>query len=256
MIKKVMLILLLCAMVVVPPKAAQGALVGQSVISVHQGFGNGLSEPESYRMATVAYTDNPSDNVTVEGVPGVTGGVPLTYWGREAFFGVSWFIEFFSTPPPGDDWAGDYNFFVNGSLGATATVPEKWIKPLPLPGNPQITGGIHPTIMWEAIQGYDVFSYEIRISPLLGNEVDQPNLVYRSENLYEEGLENYSFTYEGDLFTVYPALAININCVAGEGSYRNVSAYALKHAVPLPVTVVLLASGLFGIAGLRRRLKR
>jgi len=153
----------------------------------------------------------------------------------------------------------DNGILDNDDMTSIITIPEDYIS-LETSTNVQVSGGVHPIITWDGIGNADF--YRIRFFSLLDNGlVDGGGILFSSEDILPSIENTYSYSYTGDIFENGRKLALAVDAFdfddTNDAILVNHSRYSIEYQsapVPLPAPVLLLASGLFGLAGVRRRL--
>jgi len=137
--------------------------------------------------------------------------------------------------PPGTAWEGMDYFFVADTNGNSmmdpdedymvCSVPVGAFNPMDIP-LVSITGTNFPTISWRAVAGAD--SYVINFFTLTTENI-LGDLVFTIK-IKEMGSPSYNYTYTGNLFDLYPTLAVMLVTKDNDNScYYNRSVYATTH---------------------------
>lgn len=201
------------------------------------------SNTDTYEYSAQAdvITTSACDHVFVKGIPGITDPESVELQHEpflNGFFGsgTSIYDKYFNTPPPGVDWEGDYEFYIQGEPSVHKRIYEDTIKQWDFVQNVTVTGGFHPTITWEPIDGFDNGRYQVRFMLLDQNgKPDRSKLIWQSPSFADLNLESYSYTYEGNLIEQYGTIAISIeateNPLGPDDALRNRSIYYAIHHV-------------------------
>ena len=188
-------------------------------------------------MFSQVITDSPYLSLYIQNN---TFNVPISYSQTLDLLSPPYFtyMRRFPTPPfapPGIAWEGmDYTFFVDNNSNSvqdsdeafmTCTVPEGAFRQLDIP-EVSIEGTTSPTISWQPVAGavsYVLNFFEITPENTLGT------LVFIIK-IDADGSPSYSYTYNGDLFSTNPTLAVMVIAKDDDSScYYNRSIYTTSH---------------------------
>ena len=225
--------------------AGRAAFEMTSLFSHSQGDVDG---PYAYLMVAGAYVDTEAHNVYLMGVLETSGevDVPLNRLPGWDDFGGNTYVGTFPAhggyEPPGPAWEKSYTFFVdendNGvfDLGESTdalAIPSGSIQRMGLVQDVEVTGDKQPTFSWSLPSEGNPGWYRVMLFPLVGGNPDISDLLFRTDPIEADPIGN-SYTYTGDLFDTYSALAFAIEAYdsAYTGEYNpfaNRSRYVGEH---------------------------
>lgn len=108
-------------------------------------------------------------------------------------------------------------------ISKTLTVPDEGFTFLDPPGNPTVSGGIHPTIEWDAVDNAD--KYSVKFIALDEDGVVGFNFIKFDVfgPIIENGSDRYSYQYVGDLFEEYGKMAVRILSTDNQTGYGSLN---------------------------------
>jgi len=214
------------------------------VISEYRHYEPPFTISDNYFMLIYAGVfDTNTYPVYVQNIPNISGDSQLNYIPGWDYLNQHYsFAGAFGSPIPGVNWENrTYTFYIDlnqngqkdtGEPTTTSYIPQASISQMGLVQNVSISDGYHPTITWDPAPNAE--TYRIRFVPIKNGNPDLYVGLFQSDKL--SGSPSYSFTYTGDLFNEYNALAVVIEAWEDYNDLMlNRSRYITQHDIIQPV---------------------